>query len=198
MGNKYTGNRYVPKVMSMDDGWSNAQDYEALVVVCWQGGSYTSRKYVPKGVDINNKDYWAFTGNYDAQVEQYRQDTINAVQNVNNKLDSFSNTQDGKFTIMLNTYKNQINAYADGKYADIDTDINTINGNLEQAKTSINNTMTSYETSVQASIDNYTTTVNNQIQTVENVIASIDLIFDEGTSTDVEDDSTTIIDEGVV
>jgi hypothetical protein len=37
-----------------------------------QGNSYTSRQPVPAGIDINNADFWAETGNYNAQVEQYR------------------------------------------------------------------------------------------------------------------------------
>ena len=50
--------------------------YEPITVVTYQGMSYTSRTYVPTGIDIHNTDYWACTGNYDAQVEQYRQEVL--------------------------------------------------------------------------------------------------------------------------
>lgn len=67
--NTYIGARYVP---IFDGQWDNTKKYEPLVVVEYQGNSYTSKTYVPIGVDINNTDYWASTGNYNAQVEAYR------------------------------------------------------------------------------------------------------------------------------
>lgn len=68
--NTYIGARYVP---IFDGQWNNAKAYEPLVIVEYQGNSYTSKTYVPIGADINNEDYWALTGNYNAQVEAYRQ-----------------------------------------------------------------------------------------------------------------------------
>ena len=134
MSNRYTGNRYVPKVLSITDSWNKDRSYESLTVVTYQGASYTSRQYIPIGVEITNTDFWVCTGNYNAQVEQYRQDTLNAVKNVNIKLDSFSNTQDGKFQILMNQYKEEINEYADGKYYDINQQIGLVNQSLENAK----------------------------------------------------------------
>ena len=69
--NVYVGHRYVPKIMGE---WDNSQIYEPLSIVQYQGASYTSRQPVPIGVEITNEDFWAVTGNYNAQVEQYRQD----------------------------------------------------------------------------------------------------------------------------
>jgi hypothetical protein len=197
MSNHYVGNRYVPKILRDDDLWSNEKEYEALTVVPWQGNSFTSRQFVPKGVDILNKDYWACTGNYSAQVEQYRQETQNAVTNVNTKLDNFSMTQDGKFEIMLNNYKKDINAYADGKYNDINTEINTINTNLTNAESAINSSMTAYEDQLKQTVDGYTTTANAQIERVEQTLVALDIVYDEGTSTDPTSDDVTIIEEGV-
>jgi hypothetical protein len=73
MANKYIGARYVPK---FDGGWDKAKSYEPLVIVEYQGDSYTSKTYVPSNVDISNTKYWALTGNYNAQVEDYRKDVI--------------------------------------------------------------------------------------------------------------------------
>lgn len=70
--NKYIGLRYVPLV---DGEWTNTLPYEPLVVVTHEGCSYTSKTFVPVGVDITNDKYWVLTGNYNAQVEQYRQET---------------------------------------------------------------------------------------------------------------------------
>ena len=69
--NVYVGHRYKPKMFGE---WDNANLYEPLSIVQYQGASYTSRQYVPVGVDINNEEFWAVTGNYNAQVEQYRQE----------------------------------------------------------------------------------------------------------------------------
>lgn len=70
--NKYVGLRYVPLV---DGEWTNTLPYEPLVVVTHEGNSYTSKTFVPVGVDITNDKYWVLTGNYNAQVELYRQET---------------------------------------------------------------------------------------------------------------------------
>ena len=69
--NVYVGHRYAPKMFGE---WNNENIYEPLSIVQYQGASYTSRQYVPVGVEITNEDYWALTGNYNAQIEQYRQD----------------------------------------------------------------------------------------------------------------------------
>lgn len=198
MPNHYQGNRYVPLIMRDDEPWSNLNTYEALVVVMYQGNSYTSRKAVPSGIDILNKDYWSCTGNYNAQVAQYRTETQNAVNIVNDTLSGFENEQDGKFTIMLNNYKEQINAYADGKYAGIDADIIATNTNLTNSKNEIIATMADMEESLQNTVEGYQSTANNQILHVQTMINSIDITFNEGTSTDPDGSDITIIDEGVV
>lgn len=71
-GYTYTGMRYVP-VFADPPEWSSANSYEPLEIVIHEGNSYTSKTFVPVGIDISNSTYWALTGNYNAQVEQYRQ-----------------------------------------------------------------------------------------------------------------------------
>ena len=68
---QYIGARYVPLFADPAE-WDNQRTYEPLTIVIHHGNSYTSRQYVPVGIDINNTDFWALTGNYNAQVEQYR------------------------------------------------------------------------------------------------------------------------------
>lgn len=70
---EYVGARYVP-LFSTPLEWSNTREYEPLTIVLNEGNSYTSRQFVPLGIDISNETYWALTGNYDAQVEKYRQE----------------------------------------------------------------------------------------------------------------------------
>ena len=91
--NVYVGHRYVPKIMG---DWDNTQLYEPLSIVQYQGNSFTSRQYVPSGIELTNEDYWASTGNYNAQVEQYRQDVRNLENDVNNVIDEVINARDGE------------------------------------------------------------------------------------------------------
>lgn len=71
--NVYIGNRYVP-VFADPVEWDNLRIYEPLTIVTYQGTSYTSKKAVPAGIALSNTEYWVATGNYNAQVEQYRQE----------------------------------------------------------------------------------------------------------------------------
>ncbi len=70
---QYIGARYVPLFAEPLD-WNNTTAYEPLTIVYYAGNSYTSRQAVPKGIDITNEKYWALTGNYNAQIEQYRKE----------------------------------------------------------------------------------------------------------------------------
>lgn len=74
-GYEYTGMRYVP-VFADPPEWSSANSYEPLEIVIHEGNSYTSKTFVPVGIDISDPQYWALTGNYNAQVEQYRQEVL--------------------------------------------------------------------------------------------------------------------------
>lgn len=70
---QYIGSRYVPLFADPID-WNITRAYESLTIVYYQGNSYTSKQAVPTGIDITNTTYWALTGNYNAQVEQYRRE----------------------------------------------------------------------------------------------------------------------------
>ena len=70
---QYVGARYVP-LFAEPLEWDKTKAYEPLTIVLHQGNSYTSRQYVPVGVELTNESFWAETGNYNAQVEQYRQE----------------------------------------------------------------------------------------------------------------------------
>lgn len=91
--NVYIGARYVPKVVG---DWSADVAYEPLTIVLYQGTSYTSITYVPKGIipGDNTQQYWALTGNYNAQVELYRQE----VEKIKNELDNINNLISKSYT----------------------------------------------------------------------------------------------------
>lgn len=84
MVRQYVGARYVPKIADPVE-WQENTAYEALVIVTYNNSSYTSRKPVPVTVGIppENTEYWALTGNYNAQVEEYRQLAVQAVNTAN-------------------------------------------------------------------------------------------------------------------
>lgn len=87
MNRQYVGARYVP-VFADPIEWNNQKVYEPLTIVTYMGSSYTSRKRVPAGVLPTDNKYWACTGNYNAQVEEYRQTVVKyseAVENLNKR-----------------------------------------------------------------------------------------------------------------
>lgn len=85
---QYIGARYVP---IFDGDWDITKDYEPLVIVSYQGNSYTSRTFVPHGTAITNETYWALTGNYNAQVEAYRQEVEDYKQAVDESINLTEN-----------------------------------------------------------------------------------------------------------
>lgn len=52
--------------------WDINLEYEDLSVVLHNGDSYTAKKAVPAGIDIHNKNYWALTANFNAQLQTCR------------------------------------------------------------------------------------------------------------------------------
>lgn len=93
MEKQYIGARYVP---IFDGEWSPEKAYEPLTIVTYSQGnaSYTSKKAVPAGTVPTNTEYWAMTGNYNAQVEAYRQEVVamqDSVDEASEKADSVLN-----------------------------------------------------------------------------------------------------------
>lgn len=74
---QYIGARYVPSFFSDENGnteWKSGLAYEALTIVTYLGNSYTSKKTVPVGIEITNREYWVLTGSYNSQIEAYREE----------------------------------------------------------------------------------------------------------------------------
>lgn len=80
---QYVGARYVPKIMGE---WNKTLQYEALSVVTHMGNSFTSKVPVPANIDISNETYWVNTGQYNAQVEEYRKETAQVKNDLNNEI----------------------------------------------------------------------------------------------------------------
>lgn len=108
-GYTYTGMRYVP-VFADPAEWSSANSYEPLEIVIHEGNSYTSKTFVPVGVEITNQEYWANTGNYNAQIEQYRKDVADVSDQISaaNANISKINTQIGKINTQIDEIETEI------------------------------------------------------------------------------------------
>jgi hypothetical protein len=102
---QYVGARYVPKFANPIT-WNKENSYEALTIVTYLNNSYTSKKPVPANTEITNEEYWVVTGNYNGQVEEYRQSVVeykNEVDRYKNEVDGYKNEVDG--------YKNEVDGY---------------------------------------------------------------------------------------
>lgn len=122
---EYIGARYIP--IFFDDGsgsaeWQSTFEYEPLTIVLHEGNSYTSRQYVPTGIAITNTAYWLQTGNWNSQIEAYRQevrqfaDAISAAQDTadgaQTAAEGAQSTADGAVTVN-NTQNTAINGLRD-------------------------------------------------------------------------------------
>ena len=104
---QYIGARYVPLFADPIE-WDDKRAYEPLTVVLYQGNSFTTRQYTPAGIDINNEAFWAETGNYNAQIEAYRNE-VKAVKDAN--ADNTKKITDN--TIKIDTLTNQMSGAED-------------------------------------------------------------------------------------
>jgi chromosome segregation ATPase len=79
--------------------WDNHRSYESLTIVTHDGESYTSKCNVGPGVDITNTRYWAKTGAYNAQVEQYK----NEVKDLSSQVSGFA-SDNAEFREKINQF----------------------------------------------------------------------------------------------
>src|SRR5699024_10785143 len=117
--NVYVGHRYVPKVMGE---WDKTESYEGLSIVTNEGTSYTSKKRVPKGIDILNEEYWVVTGNYDAQIEDYREEVRNVQLDISNLGDELNND--------LNNFEQETNTKISNLEKKTGTDLSELKQNV--------------------------------------------------------------------
>lgn len=133
--NIYVGNRYVPKVVGVWDNTKNTP-YESLSIVLWAENSYTSKKNVPIGIDITNTDYWVVTGNYNGQVELYRQEVsryASEVEQVSSEVELKQNKNDSALITTSKTIVGAINENNSAITNNKDS-INLINQEINSSK----------------------------------------------------------------
>lgn len=110
---QYIGSRYVPIFGRKGEDsieWDNSGTYEPLTIVLYQGNSYTSRQFVPAGIEITNQEYWANTGNYNAQIEQYRKEVADVKDQISDANASIGNinTQIGEMKTQIDEIETEV------------------------------------------------------------------------------------------
>lgn len=94
MERQYIGARYVPIFFENpntgDSTWLSGVAYEGLTIVTFAGNSYTSKKPVPAGIGAPNAnpEYWVSTGNYNAQIQELRDEVGQLKQETNAELET--------------------------------------------------------------------------------------------------------------
>lgn len=138
---QYIGARYIPIFGRKDETsilWDNSAPYEPLTIVLYQGNSYTSRQYVPAGIEITNEAFWANTGNYNAQVEAYRQEVA--------AFDSRITAN----TTAISTLENNVN----NDISEINEDISSLSTSVTERFTETNGNVSALQQSLTDNVDN--------------------------------------------
>lgn len=172
---QYIGARYVP-FFAEPLAWDITKQYEPLTIVYYQGNSYTSKQAVPANIDIANEDFWAITGNYNAQIEQYRQEvttydnriTANTTSNTNQDAQLAGTSNSGLKTLIdANTNSNtnqdaQLAGTANsGLKTLIDTNTSNITINASDIGTLEGQIAGTSNSGLKTLIDSNTTAINN-------------------------------------
>ena len=114
----YVGARYVPIFGRAGEStveWDNEAPYEPLTVVMHVGVSYVSRRYVPRGIEIENTDYWVQTYRFNAQVEQYRQEVLGFQDDIDDLRSDTVPFPDGETFPKYGTTGQVLSTLGDGK-----------------------------------------------------------------------------------
>ena len=134
---KYIGARYVPVFGRKGEtsiAWDNTAPYEPLTVVLHNGTSYTSRQFVPTGIAITDGEFWAETGNLNAQLVEYNRQLREAISdeaiareeadsNMNDKINELASYLPSTDFSEENTVKDYIDDISDSINNTIEDDV---------------------------------------------------------------------------
>ena len=155
---QYIGARYVPKFFenpnTHDNEWLSGASYEALTIVTYYNNSYTSKKPVPStvGNPADNPSYWVVTGNYNAQVEQYREDVETGIAEINQTVSEFT----GDITQQQTTFEDNITQ----RQNSFET---LTNETINNYKDAIDESEANYKADTDTSLNNMQTQINNLV-----------------------------------
>src|SRR5690625_1966027 len=175
--NVYIGHRYVPLLVGE---WDKSIQYEGLSIVTFKGASYTSKKMTPAGIDIENEEYWVITGNYDAQVEYYRQevkrvsdDLAQAKIDLNQRIDDtveYVNTNVEDLTIYVNDEVRKNKDYVDGEVLRL---TGYVDDEVSKNKDYVDDEVRKNKNYVDGEVTELTEFVNNRVDTTDNNLANL-------------------------
>lgn len=177
---EYVGARYVPLFADPID-WDATSTYEPLTVVLYQGNSYTSRQYVPSNIDISNTTYWAQTGNYNAQIEQYRTEVQNFDSRITSAARDASNalsasTENASDIVDLTSALETTTTTANNALAATVTNASGISA-IEQNVETISGAVTENTDAIAAETlarENADTTLTNSVNQLNTLVTSLD------------------------
>ena len=170
--NEYIGMRYVP-IFADPVEWDDTRAYESLTIVTYQGASYTSRRPVPANIPITDGRYWVLTGNYNAQIELYRQEVRAFDGRITQAQTDASNalTQVGTVAGDVEDLENILTGYGEGDT--VKADITTLQGNITALDTKVG-TLPEGETSVVGYVDGKVQTINTELGEIGTTLAGFD------------------------
>ena len=191
--NTYIGNRYVPL---FDGAWDNTKEYEPLTIVEYNGASYTSRTNVPIGAEITNNTFWVCTGNYNAQVEQYRKEVIKECSNIKQSFNDFQENQETKFNVILINAEKKIDDFIKESYNNVNLDIQTLQSNFESLKSQIETDISTYKQEIEKYKNDTITEVDNKKNEISQLLTSNNIVFDGGSFLDSSNNNYNLYDGG--
>ena len=181
-GYRYVGARYVPLFADPME-WNSANTYEPLTIVLHEGNSYTSKQFVPVGVDIDNTTYWAETGNYNAQVEQYRQEVLKYLNSIKFSIGTLTSSMELNDPTTnaetLETYLSQGPVFVDTDVTFNNT-LNIPNGAFIQGFGSLNGPISMSAELQESNVDISVTSPNKLNSSTPFNIDSVALIYEQG------------------
>lgn len=161
--------RYVP-IFADPVEWDSTRDYESLTIVTYQGASYTSRRPIPAGIPITDGRYWVLTGNYNAQVQQYRQEVQafdgRITQAQSDATDAKGAAEDAQDT--ADTAIGILAGYGEGDT--VKADISTLQNEIDALDSKVG-TLPEGETSVVEYIDGAVQTINTDLTDIDTTLA---------------------------
>lgn len=175
---QYIGARLVPLFAEPLD-WNSDTVYESLTIVYYAGNSYTSRQAVPKGIDITNEKYWALTGNYNAQIEEYRKEVKamdgRVTENAQKIADEVTRAvaQEAAIKSLIEAEVTRAKAAENNNSDAIKTNTNAIAAEVTRAKNAEAEITTDYETAVSTEKTRATNAENELATGVANAVAAV-------------------------
>ena len=180
---QYIGARYVPLFADPAE-WNSTREYEPLTVVLYQGASYTSRQAVPIGIDISNDDFWVRTADYNAQVNQYRQEVQTFDSRITANATAISNEVSARETAISDEAMARANAddAIDGRIDTIDTAISDEVSARETAISNETSARTAADTALDARITANATAISDEVSARETADNTLDGKIDTETT----------------